>query len=74
VEFTTPAHQRGLGTLSSLLPSDQPITGFALLSIGPDIDTELLQLSLRLPPSLAYLAATLVHQGEAHAQADSVRR
>ena len=32
VEFTTPGHKKGLGTMSWLLPSDQPITGFALLA------------------------------------------
>ncbi|ADW71603.1 hypothetical protein [Granulicella tundricola] len=64
VEFTTPAHRRGLGTMSWLLPSDQPITGFALLSIGSDVDTELMQLSFRLPPSLSFLASTLIKQGE----------
>lgn len=66
VEFTTPARQRGLGTMSWLLPSDQSITGFALLSIGPNVDTELLQLSLRLPPSLSHLGATLIQQAEAN--------
>jgi hypothetical protein len=67
VEFITPAHQKGLGTMSWILPSDQPITGFALLSIGPDIDTELLHLSFRLPPSLSHLNAILIQQAEAHA-------
>jgi len=65
VEFTTPAHRKGLGTMSWLLPSDEPITGFALLSIGPNVDTELLQLNLRLPPSISFLAATLIQQTEA---------
>ncbi len=64
VEFTTPAHRKGLGTMSWLLPSDEPITGFALLSIGPNVDTELLQLNVRLPPSLSFLAATLIQQTE----------
>jgi hypothetical protein len=68
VEFTTPAHRKGLGTMSWLLPSEQPITGFALLSIGPDIDTDLLHLSFRLPPSLSFLTATLVQQAEADTQ------
>lgn len=67
VEFTTPARRSGLGTMSWLLPSDQPITGFALLSIGPNIDTELLHLSFRLPPSLSHLAATLIEQAEGDA-------
>lgn len=65
VEFTTPARQRGLGTMSWLLPSDQPIHGFALLSIGPHVDTELLHLSFRLPPTLFSLAAILIQQAEA---------
>jgi len=64
VEFRTPAHEKGLGTMSWLLPSDQPITGFALLTMGHDVDTELLQLSIRLPRSLSFLAATLIRQGE----------
>lgn len=67
VEFITPAHQNGLGTMSWLLPSDRPITGFALLIIGPDVDTELLLLSLRLPPSLSFLATTIIQQAEADA-------
>ena len=64
VEFTTPAHRNGLGTVSWLLPSDQPITGFALLTIGPGIDTGLVQLSVRLPPALSSVAATLIHEAE----------
>ena len=65
VEFTTPAHRKGLGTMSWLLPSEEPITGFALLSIGPNVDTELLHLSFRLPPSLLSLGTTLIQQAEA---------
>lgn len=64
VEFTTPAYHKGLGTMSWLLPSNQPITGFALLSDTPDLDTGLLQLSVRLPLSLSFLAATLIQQAE----------
>jgi hypothetical protein len=70
VEFTTPARQSGLGTMSWLLPSDQPITGFALLSIGPNIDTELLHLSFRLPPSLSPIGATLIQQAEANGSSE----
>jgi hypothetical protein len=66
VEFTTPARQRGLGTMSWLLPSSQPIHGFALLSIGPNVDTELLHLSFRLPLSLSQLGASLIQQAEAN--------
>ena len=67
VEFATPAHRNGLGTMSWLLPSDQPIIGFALLTIAPDVDTELLHLSFRLPPSLSFLTAPLIQQAEADA-------
>ena len=70
VEFTTPSHHKGLGTMSWLLPSNQPILGFALLTIGPNVDAGLLQLSLRLPPSLSTLSATLVQQAEADASPD----
>lgn len=66
VEFTTPSHHKGLGTMSWLLPSNQPIIGFALLTIGPDVDTGLLQLSLRLPHSLSFLSAALIQQAEAN--------
>ena len=64
VEFTTPAYHKGLGTMSWLLPSDQSITGFALLSDTPDLDTGLLQLSVRLPLSLSFLSATLIQQAD----------
>ncbi len=67
VEVITPAHRSGLGTMSCLLPSDQSITGFALLTIGPHVDTELLHLSFRLPPSLSFLTAPLIQQAEADA-------
>lgn len=67
VEFTTPAHRNGLGTMSWLLPSDHPITGFVLLTIGPDVDTGLLHLCFRLPPSLSFLSAILIQQAEATA-------
>lgn len=65
VEFTTPANRKGLGTMSWLLPSEEPITGFALLSIGPNVDTELLRLNFRLPTSLSSLGPTLIQQAEA---------
>ncbi len=64
VEFITPARQSGLGTMSWLLPSDRPIGGFAQLSIGPNIDTELLQLRVRLPSSLSPLGAPIILQAE----------
>ena len=64
VEFVTPAYRKGLGTMSWLLPADQPITGFAMLGDTPDLDMGLFQLSVRLPPSLSFLSATLIQQAE----------
>jgi hypothetical protein len=70
VEFVTPAQRSGLGTMSWLLPSDQPISGVALLSIGANVDTELLQLSFRLPSSLSPLGATLIQQAETNGSSE----
>lgn len=57
VDFTTPAHTDGLGTMSSLKPGDQPIHGFALLHDG----WNLTQFNLRLPSNLESLAPVLVN-------------
>lgn len=67
VEFTTPSYHKGLGTMSWLAPSDEPIIGFVKLTIGPNVDTGLLQLSLRLPQSLSALSAVIIQQAEADA-------
>jgi hypothetical protein len=61
VEFTTPAHHKGLGTLSWLLPSDQPIYGFARIS-GEDTDLD--QLNVRLPANVSDLAPAIIKQAE----------
>lgn len=62
VEFTTPAHHKGLGTMSWLLPSDEPIHGVARLST--DGDTDLLQLNVRLPANISSLASAILEQAE----------
>lgn len=56
VEYTTPAHADGIGTISSLKAGDQPILGFALLHDG----MSLTQFNIRLPSDLESLAPTLV--------------
>ena len=61
VEYRTPAQADGLGTHSSLKKNASPIVGAALLT-GPTPD--LLLLSVRLPPDLSRLAASIVRQGE----------
>lgn len=62
VEFSTPAGHKGLGTMSWLLPSGLPISGMALLNTGEDL--VLLQLSVRLPAKIGYLAPIIVEQAE----------
>lgn len=61
VEFTTPSNAVGLGTQSFLLQGPGEITGFAY--IGGE-DTDLVQLSMRLPPRLTTLAPAIIHQAE----------
>jgi hypothetical protein len=62
VEYLTPPNSDGLGvTESRLKPSDEPISGVALLQ---GEDTDLLFLAARLPPDLADLTATIVLQFE----------
>jgi hypothetical protein len=65
VQFTTPAGHKGLGTMSWLLPSDQPISGMALLSTAQD--TDLLLLNMRLPSALAALGPIITEQAEREA-------
>lgn len=57
VDFTTPAHADGLGTMSTLKPGDQPITGFALLRDGMGLT----QFNVRLPSDLERLAPVLIN-------------
>jgi len=61
VEFLTPANTEGLGTQSRLLKNGDPINGVAIL-FGED--SNLLQLSVRLPTDLRYLAPIIISQTE----------
>ena len=58
VEFTTPAHSDGIGTMSLLRPSDHPIRGLASLDVAGDMSLE--RLIVRLPPNLEELSRTLI--------------
>jgi len=62
VEFTTPAHTAGLGTSSRLLRNAHPISGVAIFF--PGSDNNLMQLCVRLPPTLVSLASIITHQVE----------
>ena len=57
VEYETPPHSEGLGTMSRLKPDDDPIDGFAMLQ-GKNPD--LLMLRVRLPREQRDLAAVII--------------
>src|SRR5208282_4662295 len=64
VEFLTPARTDGLGTASRLQKNDSPISGAAIL-FGKE--SNLLQLSVRLPPQASDLAQFIIQQTEREA-------
>ncbi len=61
VEYETPAHSEGLGTMSSLRANDHPISGVAILHGQPP---DLVLLTLRLSPETSQLAPLIVRQTE----------
>jgi hypothetical protein len=61
VEYQTPPHSEGLGTMSRLRANDYPINGAAILQ-GQTPD--LLFLGVRLPPDMNDLASPIVQQVE----------
>ncbi len=71
VEYHTPPHLKGLGTMGSLLPDADPIDGFAMLRNRPP---DLLVLAVRLPPSLIRFAPEIVQQTKRDNSAGSPKR
>ena len=64
VEFETPAHQEGLGTMAWIAKNDSPIQGVAILfGSAPN----LLHARIRLPASMRELAPAIVSQVETDA-------
>jgi hypothetical protein len=61
VEFQTPAHSEGLGTVNQLKQSDEPIDGVAILQ-GETPD--LLLVTVRLPPEVNELTSQIIQQVE----------
>lgn len=61
VEYVAPPNHKGLGTASWLLPNQQAIRGFAMLT-GEELS--LTQLSLRLPPHMDDLSPIIIHEAE----------
>lgn len=64
VEYFTPAHTEGLGTMSWLKKNDEPIRGVAILTGSTP---SLLLLSVRLSPKLDDLTPAIVRQVERNA-------
>jgi hypothetical protein len=58
VQYQTPPHSEGLGTMNHLQPNDDPIDGVAMLE-GPTPD--LVMLNVRLPRELRDLAPVIIH-------------
>jgi hypothetical protein len=66
VEFQTPAHSDGLGTISRLVQNDEPIDGVAILQgTTPD----LLLLGVRMPPDVNDLSSHVIQQLESDSAA-----
>lgn len=68
VEFETPANAQGLGTDSRLQANASPIDGVAIIA---GADTDLVQLSARVPASDSDLIPAMVGQAEKQAAADA---
>jgi hypothetical protein len=70
VEFETPANAQGLGTDSRLQMNASPIDGVAIIA---GADTDLVQLSARVPASDSDLILAMVGQAEQEAAADTAQ-
>ncbi len=68
VEFVTPANAQGLGTDLRLQMNASPIDGVAIIA---GADTDLVQLSARVPATDSDLIAAMVAQAESEAAADT---
>jgi hypothetical protein len=70
VEFETPTNSQGLGTDSRLQMNASPIDGVAIVA---GADTDLTQLSARIPASDSDLIPAMVAQAESEAAADTAQ-
>jgi hypothetical protein len=61
VEFQTPPHSEGLGTISWLRANDSPITGVEILE---DEELDLFSVAVRLPPDMTDLTSPIIQQIE----------
>jgi len=62
VQFQTPPHSEGLGTISWLQANDDPIDGVAIFEgPAPHLLPDLVLLRVRLPRELRYLAPVIIH-------------
>jgi len=70
VEFVTPANTQGLGTDSRLQANASPISGVAIIA---GTDTDLVQLSARVPANDSDLIPAMVGQAEKEAAVDTAQ-
>jgi hypothetical protein len=61
VEYQTPPHSEGLGTLSRLRANDLPINGVEILQGDTP---NLVSIRVRLPPDMIDLTSPIIHQSE----------
>lgn len=72
VEYQTPAHSEGLGTMSRLQASGYPVSGVAILQ--GQMPPNLLFLAVRLPPDINDLTSHIIQILEEQEKADATRK
>jgi len=70
VEYQTPPHAEGLGTMSSLRANDYPINGIEIFQCEEQ-EAYLTGLAVRLPPALNDLTSPIIRQIELDCAADA---
>jgi hypothetical protein len=70
VEYQTPPHAEGLGTMSWLRANDYPIKGIEIFQ-GEEQEAYLTGLAVRLPPALNDLTSPIIRQIELDCAADA---
>jgi hypothetical protein len=72
VEYQTPPHSEGLGTMSRLQASDYPVNGVAILQ--DQAPPDLLFLAVRLPPDIRYLTSHIIQHLENQGKEEATRK
>ena len=72
VEYQTPPHSEGLGTMSRLQASDYPVRGVAILK--GQMPPDLLFLAVRLPPDISDLTSYIIQDLEKQGKEEATRK